>query len=277
MTILVINNKGQYNHRIQRSLQYLKIPTELVPNTLSIEEIEAKNPIGLILGGGPSIEGAGNSEEYIKHFDIPILGICLGHQLIAKAYGGQIDTSNTESYAKVEINIVNDENLFSGLAPKMEVWSSHKDEVKSIPDDFEILANSNLCDVESFKHTEKDVYGIQFHPEVHHTPKGSTIFENFYEICKKKGVIMIDNPEDLKEKALANKPGLRRQYVNIPVGDEEYGFRISGIGAKAIKLEKYVKYDEIFEALEAGNENGLEAMVKQIIEDYEEENEEEAE
>ena len=107
-------------------------------------------------------------------------------QLIAKAYGGQIDTSNTESYAKVEINIVNDENLFSGLAPKMEVWSSHKDEVKSIPDDFEILANSNLCDVESFKHTEKDVYGIQFHPEVHHTPKGSTIFENFYEICKKR-------------------------------------------------------------------------------------------
>lgn len=73
MTILVINNKGQYNHIIQRSLQYLKIPTELVPNTLSIEEIEAKNPIGLILGG-PSIEGAGNSEEYIKHFDIPILG-----------------------------------------------------------------------------------------------------------------------------------------------------------------------------------------------------------
>ena len=276
MTILVINNKGQYNHRIQRSLQYLKIPTELVPNTLSIEEIEAKNPIGLILGGGPSIEGAGNSEEYIKHFDIPILGICLGHQLIAKAYGGQIDTSNTESYAKVEINIVNDENLFSGLAPKMEVWSSHKDEVKNIPDDFEILANSNLCDVESFKHTEKDVYGIQFHPEVHHTPKGSNIFENFYEICKKR----CNNdwyPEDLKEKALANKPGLRRQYVNIPVGDEEYGFRISGIGAKAIKLEKYVKYDEIFEALEAGNENGLEAMVKQIIEDYEEENEEEAE
>ena len=118
MTILVINNKGQYNHRIQRSLQYLKIPSELVPNTLSIEEIEAKNPIGLILGGGPSIEGAGNSEEYIKHFDIPILGICLGHQLIAKAYGGQIDTSNTESYAKVEINIVNDENLSLAIGKK---------------------------------------------------------------------------------------------------------------------------------------------------------------
>jgi len=90
MTIIVVNNKGQYNHRIQRSLQYLKIESELVSNTLSIEEIEAKDPTGLILGGGPSLEGAGNSEDYIKHFDIPILGICLGHQLIAKTYGGGI-------------------------------------------------------------------------------------------------------------------------------------------------------------------------------------------
>ena len=185
MTILVINNKGQYNHRIQRSLQYLKIDSQLISNTLSIEEIEEKDPIGLIFGGGPSIEGAGNSEEYIKHFDIPILGICLGHQLIAKNYGGKISTSNTESYAKVKINILNDENLFEGLAPEMEVWSSHKDEVKSIPKEFEILAESSLCNIESFKHKNKDVYGIQFHPEVHHTPKGSVIFENFYNICKK--------------------------------------------------------------------------------------------
>ena len=185
MTILVINNKGQYNHRIQRSLQYLKIPSKLVSNTLSIEEIEAENPIGLILGGGPSLEGAGNSEDYIKHFDIPILGICLGHQLIAKAYGGEVQTSDTESYAQVKININNDENLFEGLAPEMDVWSSHKDEVKTIPQDFEILASSNLCDIESFKHKSKDVYGIQFHPEVHHTPKGSAIFENFYKICQK--------------------------------------------------------------------------------------------
>ena len=186
MTILVINNKGQYNHRIARSLQYLKIPSELVSNELSIEEIEAKNPIGLILGGGPSLEGAGMSEEYIKHFDIPILGICLGHQLIAKAYGGEVTTSDTESYAQVKININNDKNLFKQLAPEMDVWSSHKDEVKTIPQDFEVLASSNLCDVESFKHEDKDVYGIQFHPEVHHTPKGSIIFENFYKICQKR-------------------------------------------------------------------------------------------
>ena len=150
MTILIINNKGQYNHRIQRSLQYLDIPSKLVSNTLSVEEIRKENPTGLILGGGPSIDGAGNSEEYIKSIDVPILGICLGHQLIAKAFGGEVSTSNTESYAQVKINIMNDNNLFEGLAPEMDVWSSHKDEVKSITTEFEILASSDLCNIESF-------------------------------------------------------------------------------------------------------------------------------
>ena len=85
---------------------------------------------------------------------------------------------------------------------------------------------------------------------------------------------MIDNAEDLAKKAQDNKAGLKRQFVNIPIGDEEYGFRISGIGAKSVKLEKFVKYDDIMEAVESGNDFGLEAMIKQIIEDYEEEDEE---
>ena len=184
MTILVINNKGQYNHRIGRSLQYLNIPSEVVSNTLTIDEIEAKNPIGLILGGGPSIEGAGNSEEYIKHFDIPILGICLGHQLIAKAYGGEVSTSDTESYAQVKIDLLDTSTLFKGLESPLDVWSSHKDEVHTLPEEFDVIASSSLCDIEAMKHKEKEIYGIQFHPEVHHTPKGEFIFKNFYEICQ---------------------------------------------------------------------------------------------
>ena len=85
---------------------------------------------------------------------------------------------------------------------------------------------------------------------------------------------MIDNAEDLATKAQDNKAALKRQYVNVPIGDEEYGFRISGIGAKSVKIEKFIKYDDIFEAIESGNDNGLEAMIKQIIEDFEEEEEE---
>lgn len=80
---------------------------------------------------------------------------------------------------------------------------------------------------------------------------------------------MIDNPEDLKNKALDNKPSLRKEYVNIIIGDEEYGFRLSGIGAKAVKIEAYVKYEDIFEALENGNDNGLEAKIFKIIDEFE--------
>ncbi|MDR0900625.1 MAG: GMP synthase subunit A [Methanobrevibacter sp.] len=184
MTILIINNKGQYNHRIHRSLRYLDIPSELVSNELTIDQIEEKNPIGLILGGGPSIKESGNSLDYISNMDIPILGICLGHQLIAKSFGGEISTSATESYAQIEIDILDENALFKGLSPSMEVWTSHKDEVKTLPKDFEITANSPICDIEAMKHKNKDIFGIQFHPEVHHTPKGDSIFKNFYEICK---------------------------------------------------------------------------------------------
>ena len=80
---------------------------------------------------------------------------------------------------------------------------------------------------------------------------------------------MIDNPEDLKNKAIDNKPNLRKEYVNIVIGDEEYGFRLAGIGAKAVKIEAYVKYDDIFEALENGNDNGLEAKIFKIIDEFE--------
>ena len=86
--------------------------------------------------------------------------------------------------------------------------------------------------------------------------------------------MMIDNAEDLKNKAIEYKADLKRQYVNIPIGDEEYGFRISGIGEKSVKIEKFVKYDDIFEAIESGNDNGLEAMIKKVNEDYDKEDEE---
>ena len=187
MKILIINNKGQYNHRIGRSLRYLKIPSELVSNELSIEKIKEKNPIGLILGGGPSIDDSGNCLDYIDYsnnLDIPILGICLGHQLIAKSFGGIVSTSYTESYAQIEIDIIKYDFLFNGIDSPMKVWTSHKDEVKSVNNEFEIIASSCFCDVEAMKHKQKEIYGIQFHPEVHHTPKGELIFKNFYNICE---------------------------------------------------------------------------------------------
>jgi GMP synthase (glutamine-hydrolysing) len=183
MKILVINNHGQYNHRIYRSLRYLKIPTEIVANTTSLEDIEGKDPLGLILGGGPDLERSGNSQDYVENLDYPILGICLGHQIIARAYGGETGSAGIESYAKNTINILDENDIFLGLGKTMDVWTSHKDEVKTLPSEFKLLATSDLCDIEAMKHKTKPIYGIQFHPEVHHTEKGHLIFENFNRVC----------------------------------------------------------------------------------------------
>ncbi len=86
--------------------------------------------------------------------------------------------------------------------------------------------------------------------------------------------MIIDNAEDLKERALEYKTELKKQQIELPIGDEDYAFRVSGIGAKSVKIEKYIKYEDIFEAIEAGNNNGLEAIIKEFIEEYEEEDEE---
>ena len=184
MKILVINNHGQYNHRIFRSLHYLKIPSEIVPNTTSIEDIKKKEPLGLILGGGPSIDRSGNSMSYVEELDCPILGICLGHQIIAKAFGGEIGAAGIESYAKIKINILDENDILKGFGENADVWASHKDEVIKPPENFKVLASSSICGVEAMKHNTKPIYGIQFHPEVHHTENGGKIFENFYEVCQ---------------------------------------------------------------------------------------------
>ncbi|ADP77310.1 GMP synthase, small subunit [Methanothermus fervidus DSM 2088] len=183
--IVIIDNYGQYNHRIYRTLRYLGIKCKLIENNTSVKEIEKMDPLGLIIGGGPSIERSGNCKEYIKKLDIPILGICLGHQLIALVFGGKLRSAEFEEYAMVEIDIIDENDIFIGLGPKMRVWASHKDEVIKLPSNFELLASSKMCKIEAMKHCKKPIYGVQFHPEVHHTENGEKIFANFYEVCKR--------------------------------------------------------------------------------------------
>ncbi|MEN4006459.1 MAG: GMP synthase subunit A [Methanobacterium sp.] len=184
MKILVVNNHGQYTHRIQRTLHYLKIPSMIIPNSTAPGKINEKEPAGIILGGGPSLEKAGNCFKYVKELDLPILGICLGHQIIAQAYGGEVGAAGIESYAKIEINIKDEDDIFKGLGDSMKVWASHKDEIKKLPEGFKILADSPICAIEAMKHEKKPLYGIQFHPEVYHTENGPKLFENFYNVCK---------------------------------------------------------------------------------------------
>ena len=182
--IIVINNYGQFCHLIHRAVRDLEQEVELMKNTSAIDEIMAKEPDGLILSGGPTLDRSGNCAGYVKELDLPILGICLGHQVMAQAYGGEVKTGAAGGYAAIEIEIIEEDDILKGLGQKTNVWASHADEVRSLPPDFIRLARSRICEIEAMKHKTKPLYGVQWHPEVSHTERGNDLLKNFFEICR---------------------------------------------------------------------------------------------
>ncbi|WP_456369356.1 GMP synthase subunit A [Geoglobus sp.] len=182
MKVYIVYNLGQYNHLIHRTLRDLGVESRLIDNTTPVDEIDAD---GLIIGGGPSIEKSGKSMEYVRELDIPILGICLGHHIIAKALGGEVGRGSVGGYAEVEVTILDQDELFRGFPEKLRVWASHMDEVKVMPDGFELLATSEVCRVEAMRHGTRPVFGVQWHPEVYHSQYGEEVYRNFLEICRR--------------------------------------------------------------------------------------------
>ncbi|MGP8337332.1 MAG: GMP synthase subunit A [Methanosarcinaceae archaeon] len=184
LTILIINNYGQFCHLIHRTVRDLGMDTKIVSNMTKVEDIVAEQPDGLILSGGPTMERIGNGSEYIGIIDIPILGICLGHQLIAKTFGGEIGCGKHGGYADIGIEVIDEDDILEGIGPEISVWSSHADEVKIMPKGFIQLARSSICEIEAMRHPKKPIYGVQWHPEVAHTEKGEEMFMNFFEVCE---------------------------------------------------------------------------------------------
>lgn len=190
--ILIVNYRGQYVHRIWRSLKYLGVESEMVPMETPIERILERDPRGIILSGGPYsvYEDDERLGDYaaILEIDVPILGICLGHQLIAHHFGGSVVTGTSGEYAEVELTITDHDVLFAGLPNHIKAWESHRDECTMAPPGFKVLAESAICPVEAMRHPEKSIFGVQFHPEVEHTPEGPRILQNFVGLCEKKSL-----------------------------------------------------------------------------------------
>jgi GMP synthase (glutamine-hydrolysing) len=187
--IYVVDNGGQWTHREWRSLRDIGVETKIVPNTTSFEEILKDNIDGLVLSGGApriALEGdLGNCSEYLQKAIFPVLGICAGHQYMARFFGGQATPAKVPEYGKVELTLIKENNeLFEDVPKKSIVWESHNDEVSEIPDEFDHLARSENCEIQAMKHKNKSIYGLQFHPEVEHTEYGEKIFRNFVKICK---------------------------------------------------------------------------------------------
>ena len=180
--IVVVDNHGQFTHLERRALRDLGIDTEIVDNETSPADVDAD---GIVLSGGPSMERAGRSADYLDA-GVPVLGICLGMQVMADALGGSVGAGEYGGYADVTVTIEDpDDPLVGSLAPETRVWASHADEVKELPPGFTLTGSSDVCAIESMSDTDRELYGVQWHPEVAHTEEGEAVFENFRAVCER--------------------------------------------------------------------------------------------
>jgi GMP synthase (glutamine-hydrolysing) len=187
MRVFVVDNGGQWTHREWRVLKYLGVDTKIVPNDTPVSELRGLD--GLVLSGGAPRVGIdpgkmGRNGEYLDGFDGAILGICAGHQFMAKHFGGDAAPSGIPEFGKAVVKIHKPDVLFAGLPETFEVWESHNDEVSALPRDFVALASSTNCKVQAMRHGKRPLFGLQFHPEVEHTQHGPDIFRNFLKECE---------------------------------------------------------------------------------------------
>ncbi len=191
-TIPVVYTKGQYNHMITRRLQELGVDSKLVPPSTPFEKLEAMAPDAIVMGGGPQsvrsldsltpeLKDASNLMTKIK---VPLLCICVSHQLLATTFGGVTQLARKPEFGPVEVSVIDEDTILEGLKPSFSAWLSHNDEVVTPPPGFKVLATSENCAVQAMRHEKMDVYGVQFHPEVYHTPKGVDVFKNFLRVLK---------------------------------------------------------------------------------------------
>ena len=178
--IVVVDNHGQFTHLEGRALRDLGVDTDIVDNETPPEEVDAD---GVVLSGGPDMDRVGRAPEYLDA-DVPVLGICLGMQLIAEELGGAVGAGEYGGYADVTVEVEDDDDpLVGSLSPDTRVWASHADEVTDLPAGFVRTAKSDVCGIEAMSDTDRNLYGVQWHPEVAHTEEGEAVFENFLEVC----------------------------------------------------------------------------------------------
>ncbi len=218
--VVVVDFGGQYNQLIARRVRDLKVYSELVPCTVSAEEIKKKNPIGIIFTGGPnSVFGAESLsvDKDILGLGIPVLGICYGAQLMAHLLGGEVRHAEVSEYGKTHVEY-GDSVLFDGIAKSNVCWMSHTDSIYSLPDGFENVGHSSVCPIAAMQNVEKNLYAVQFHPEVVHTEGGIKMLENFlYKVC---GAVGDWTMHDFVEQQIA--------YVRNKVGNKKVLCAMSG-------------------------------------------------
>jgi len=186
MIIHVIDNGSQWTHREWRQLKDLGVESRILPNTTSLRELGEVE--GVILSGGAARvsfdqQNLSGCASFLSG-ELPVLGICAGHQFMALHFGGHVVPSTVPEFGATEIKLKESDALFDGIPESFSAWTSHNDEVEGVPDGFKILASSSTTLVQAMRHITSPLFGIQFHPEVNHTEFGERIFQNFVRICE---------------------------------------------------------------------------------------------
>jgi len=187
--IVVLDFGSQYSHLICRRIREFSVYAELVPYSISLDNLKKMNPKGIIFSGGPSSvynSDAPLPSKEVFEMKLPILGICYGHQLIVDNFGGKVKRANKE-YGSSLLTIDNDSDLLSGVGQSIRAWMSHGDEAEQVPSSFKIIGHTESARAAAIADQANSIYGIQFHPEVVHTEQGTEILKNFVlKICKVK-------------------------------------------------------------------------------------------
>ena len=186
--VLVVDLGGQYSQLIARRIRECRVYSELVHHTISPEEVQARNARALVLSGGPAsvyAEGAPRVDPGLYGLGIPVLGICYGMQLLAQELGGVVERTGRAEFGKADLHSVGESGLFAGLPDEQTCWMSHRDSVAQPPDGAHVIASSPSTPIAAFEDPARRIYGVQFHPEVVHTPSGMEMLKNFlYQVAE---------------------------------------------------------------------------------------------
>ena len=211
--VLILDFGGQYNQLIARRVREQGVFCDLKSSDMTLEEIKAYNPIGIIFTGGPSsvyAEGSPLIDKGVFSLGVPVLGLCYGCQLTAHLLGGTVGHTDTSEYGKTEV-VYEKSPLTKDIPEKAVCWMSHTDSVKALPAGFKKLAHTDNCPYAAFGDEARKIYGVQFHPEVNHTQYGTQLLHNFlYEVCGAAGDWTMSNFVANQIKALKEKIGDRK-------------------------------------------------------------------
>ena len=218
--IAVLDFGGQYSHLITRRVRECEVYSELLPYSTKASELQKLNAKGIILSGGPASVydgGAPSCDPELFHMGLPVLGICYGLQLMVQMLGGRVRATNRHEYGKADLRIRDATDLFKGMSGQIVSWMSHGDYAESLPNGFEVIADSQNCPTAAIRDRGRKLYGVQFHPEVSHTEKGKEILRNFVAIANCRPTW---NPRSIIETSV--------EAIKAAVGSEDVLCGVSG-------------------------------------------------